>query len=219
MNEPRRRAERVEVARSREIILDAAEAHYERHGSDPTMSELAQAAGVGNATLWRRFSSIDEVVRALYARSVGLLQLVADDMLDQQSGWDAVVALITGIAATIAAHPAIPQLTRRMVELEPELRHGAQWDADLKRIARRAQQEGTLRRDVDANDLTLAAFRIGDYVYLPLEARPRVIARQITITLDGLRADGSRTPLPGQGITTDEVQGYYRQRIPRGRAR
>lgn len=214
MDKVRRRAERVEVARSRDLILNAAEAHYEKYGSDPTMSELAQLAGVGNATLWRRFSSIDDVVRDLYVRTVDRLQLVADDMLAQQNGWDAVVALITGIAATIAAHPAIPRITRRMVEIEPQLQHGAQWDADLKRIAHRAQQEGTLRADVDANDLTLAAFRIGDYVYLPIEARPRVIARQIAITIDGLRADGARTPLPGKGITTDEIQGYYRHRIP-----
>lgn len=209
-----RRAERVEVTRSRLRILDAAEAHYETHSTDPTMSQLARAAGVGNATLWRRFSSIDEVVRSLYARSIGLLQQVADDMLAQETGWDAVVALVTGIATTIAAHPAIPQLTRRMVVLEPGLRHGAQWDADLKRVARRAQEEGTLRPDVDANDLTLAAFRIGDYVYLPVEARPRVIARQIAIVLDGLRADGARSPMPGTGITSEEIQGYYRHPIP-----
>ncbi|MEO6827223.1 MAG: hypothetical protein ABI255_08305 [Microbacteriaceae bacterium] len=214
MDQLRRRAERVEVARSRDLILNAAEAYYEKYGSDPTMSKLAQVAGVGNATLWRRFSSIDEVVRGLYTRMVDHLQLVADDMLAQQDGWDAVVALITGIAATIAAHPAIPQITRRMVEIEPDLQHGAQWDADLKRIARRAQQEGTLRSDIDANDLTLAAFRIGDYVYLPIEARGRVIARQIAITLDGLRADGVRTEMPVEGITTDEIQGYYRHQIP-----
>lgn len=209
-----RRAERVEVTRSRERILDAAEAHYETHSTDPTMSQLARAAGVGNATLWRRFSSIDEVVRSLYARSIGHLQLVADDMLAQETGWDAVAALVTGVATTIAAHPAIPQLTRRMVVLEPGLRHGAQWDADLKRVARRAQEEGTLRPDVDANDLTLAAFRIGDYVYLPVEARPRVIARQIAIVLDGLRADGARSPMPGTGIPSEEIQGYYRHPIP-----
>lgn len=210
----RRRAERIEVGRSRDLILDAAETYYENHSSDPTMSELAHLAGVGNATLWRRFSSIDEVVRGLYMRAVDRLQLVSDDMLAQQNGWDAVVALITGIATTIAAHPAIPRITRRMVEVEPELQHGAQWDANLKRVAHRAQQEGTLRPDVDANDLTLAAFRIGDYVYLPVDARPRIIARQIAITLDGLRADGVRTPLPGEGITTDEIQGYYRHPIP-----
>ena len=183
------------------------------------MSELAHAAGIGNAMLWRRFSSIDDVVRALYTRSIARLQRVADDMLAQQNGWDAVVALITGIAATIAEHPAIPQLTRRMVELEPDMWHGAQWDADLKRVAQRAQEEGTLRRDVDSNDLTLAAFRIGDYVYLPPEARPRIIARQLAITLDGLRADGRRTPLPGEGITTEEIQGYFRQPIPGRRTR
>ena len=207
----RPRAERIEIRRSREAILAAAEAHWSRSSSDPPMSELAQLAGVGNATLWRRFGSIEEVVRALSARHVELLQEVADETLAQPTGWDAIVTMVTGVATLIEAHPALPRISRRMVELEPERRPGAQWEAPIAEIVRRAHEEGALRTDAESNDVLLAAFRVGDYGYLPAEARPRVIARQVAIVLDGLRADGRHGTLPGEVITTDELQRYFHQ--------
>jgi AcrR family transcriptional regulator len=207
----RPRAERVEVRRSRERILAAAEAHWSRTSADPAMSELARQAGVGNATLWRRFGSIEDVVRALSARHIELLNEIADATLAQPTGWDAIVTMVTGVATLIEAHPALPHISRRMVELEPGRRPGAQWEAEIAAIVRRAHEEGVLRADAEANDVLLAAFRVGDYGYLPAAARPRVIARQVAIVLDGLRADGARRPLPGEVITPAELQRFFQQ--------
>jgi AcrR family transcriptional regulator len=210
---PRVRAERIEIRRSRDQILRAAEAHFEEHNAEPSMSDLAILAGIGNATLWRRFASIDEVIAALYDRMVERLQVVADSAFSRETGWGGVVALISGIAEVIETHPAIPRVTRKMVELNPSLRHGAQWEDEIEAVSQRAQEEGMLRADVCGNDLTLAAFRMGEYVYLPKDARGRVIARQVVIVLDGLRADGQRTPMPGEGISTDEIQGFFRHEM------
>jgi AcrR family transcriptional regulator len=207
----RPRAERVEIRRSRDLILAAAEAHWSRSSSDPPMSELAQLAGIGNATLWRRFGSIEDVVRALSARHVALLQEVADRTFAAPTGWEAITTLVTGIAAVVEEHPAIPRIARRMVELEPARRPGEQWEAQIAGIVARARAEGVLRPDADVNDIMLAAFRVGDYSFVPPEARPRIIARQTAIVLDGLRADGGRMPLPGDAVTTDEIQELYRR--------
>jgi AcrR family transcriptional regulator len=205
------RAERIEIRRSRDQILHAAEAHFEEHNAAPSMSDLAVMAGVGNATLWRRFGSIDEVVAAVYEREVARLHVVAEDAFAQPTGWAGVVALIAGIAGVIDQHPAIPRVTRKMIEVHPELELGAQWEEGVVTVTARAHDEGSLRADVHANDLTLAAFRMGEYVDLPPEMRTRVIARQVAILLDGLRADGQRTPLPGSGIETDDIRELLRE--------
>ena len=208
------RAERVEVQRSREQILAAAERHLARNEPDLSMSELARLAGVGNATLYRRFGSVDDVVRALYERHTAAQQVVIDDMAGQESGWDGVVALVTGLALLTLSRPAVPRVIRRMAELDPGIRHGAAWDASVREVARRAQEEGMLRPDVEANDISLAAFGLGDYGYLPDVARQRIVARQIVVFLDGLRAGADRTPLPGRAVATDEIHAYLR--APRG---
>lgn len=208
------RAERVEVQRSREQILAAAERHLARNEPDLSMSELARLAGVGNATLYRRFGSVDDVVRALYERHTAAQQVVIDDMAAQESGWDGVVALVTGLALLTLSRPAVPRVIRRMAELDPGIRHGAEWDASVREVARRAQEEGMLRPDVEANDISLAAFGLGDYGYLPDVARQRIVARQIVVFLDGLRAGADRTPLPGRAVATAEIHAYLR--APRG---
>lgn len=207
------RAERVEVRRSREQILAAAERHFARNEPDLSMSELARLAGVGNATLYRRFASVDDVVRALYERHTAAQQLVIDDMLRQDTGWDGVVALVTGLALLTLSRPAVPRVIRRMADLEPSLRHGEEWDASVRATVARAQDEGMLRPDVEANDISLAAFGLGDYGYLPDTARERIVARQIVVFLDGLSAGARRTPLPGAAVATDEIHAYLRESL------
>ncbi|QZQ55618.1 TetR/AcrR family transcriptional regulator [Curtobacterium sp. TC1] len=203
------RAERVEVRRSREAILSAAEAHYAVKDADPSMVQLARLAGVGIATLYRRYASVDDVIRALHTRLLVEFTRVEDVVAAQSTAWDAVVALITGIIDVLQEHPAIPRLNRKMVALDDDDQFTSTWNDKLDTVIRAAQVEGSLRTDVTANDVTFAAFRIGSYSNLPPDDAGRIIGRQIGIVLDGLRADGVRRPLPGDPITMTELRGIF----------
>ncbi|WP_144715282.1 TetR/AcrR family transcriptional regulator [Curtobacterium pusillum] len=209
----RTRAERVEVRRSREAILAAAEAHYAVHDADPTMVELAQRSGIGIATLYRRYPGIDEVVRALHARLIAEFGRVEERVAAQRTGWDAVVALVTGIVDVLQEHPAIPRLNRKMVALDDDRQLSAGWAERLDAVVRAAQAEGTLRPDVNANDVTFAAFRIGGYSNLPPDEADRILGRQIGIVLDGLRSGDGRHPLPGGPIGRDELHDVFRHEV------
>lgn len=210
---PRVRAERVEVQRSRERILAAAEAHYSVRDADLTMAELAKLAGVGNATLYRRYPTIDDVIRDLYSREISNLQSISATVITQPTGWDGIVALVMGIVDTLQAHPAIPRLNRKMVARDDDHRFTAQWDAQLEQLILLAQSEGTLRLDVNANDITFAAFRVGGYLNLPPNERDRIIGRQVGIILDGLRRDGRRSTLPGTPISPDDLHEIFRYEV------
>jgi AcrR family transcriptional regulator len=207
------RAERVEVRRSREAILAAAERHYAAHDADPTMAQLAHLADVGTATLYRRFPSIDDVVRALHARLIAEFGRVEAAVAAQTSGWDGVVALVTTIIEVLQAHPAIPRLNRKMVALDDDQQLSTGWAAQLDALIAVAQAEGSLRPDVTSNDVTFAAFRIGSYSNLPPDEADRIIGRQVGIVLDGLRADGGRRPLPGGPIGTDDLHRVFRYEV------
>ncbi|CAN5270898.1 TetR/AcrR family transcriptional regulator [soil metagenome] len=194
------RAQRIEIRRSRDQILRAAEQYVQTHSTGPSMSDLATLAGVGNATLWRRFSSMDGVIAALYERMSQRLQVVADAAFSQPTGWGGVVALITGVAELIENNPAIARVAARMAEIDPEQHFGAQWVEGIDVLARRAREEGELRHDVSAVDLVLAAFRRQEMITVPQSMRARLIARQTAIVLDGLRVEGRRPPLPGNPV-------------------
>jgi AcrR family transcriptional regulator len=207
------RAERTEVRRSREAILAAAERHWSVKDADPTMAELAELAGVGSATLYRRYPSIDEVIRELFGRLMAEFSPIAGIVEAQPTGWDGIVALTMGIIDVLQAHPAIPRLNRKMVARDPAHRFTTGWDELLDALVTRAQDEGSLRLDVNANDITFAAFSIGSYSNLPPNERGRIIGRRVGIILDGLRADGRRTPLPGQPITMDDLHQIFRHEV------
>jgi AcrR family transcriptional regulator len=204
------RAERVEVRRSREAILAAAERHYAVRDADPTMAQLAELAGVGTATLYRRFPSIDDVVRELHGRLLEEFGRVEAAVAARPTGWDGVVALVTTIIDVLQEHPAIPRLNRKMVALDDDQQLSARWADRLDALIAAAQAEGALRRDVTANDVTFAAFRLGSYSNLPPDEADRIIGRQLGIVLDGLRADDVRHPLPGAAIRPDDLHRVFR---------
>ena len=203
----------MEVQRSRDKILAAAEGHYSVKDADPTMAELAQLAGVGSATLYRRYPTIDDVIRELNTLLSRELDSVAHVVLAQPTGWDAIVALVTGIIDTLQEHPALPRLNRKMVGRDDAHRLGGAREEQLDQLVSLAQAEGTLRGDVNANDITFAAFRLGSYSNLPPEERDRVLGRQVAIVLDGLRADGRRSTLPGEAISPDDLHNIFRYEV------
>jgi len=207
----RRRAERVEVRVSRERILAAADALCSSGTRGLTMSELSKAAGIGNATLYRRFPDVESVLRALHERHMEHFAAIARAVGGQPSGWDAVVVTIEGIVDTLIAHPAIPHVYRRLAQVDTGFRLGPEWDGPLRAIVEVAQREGALRPDVDANDVAMAAFRLGEFAHHPEPERGIIVARQLAITIDGLRASSATTALPGQPISTDTVNDLIRR--------
>jgi AcrR family transcriptional regulator len=66
LSDPAPRRERADAARNRARVLAAAERVFaERAGRGVTMEQLAAAAGVGKATLYRRYPDVASVALAL----------------------------------------------------------------------------------------------------------------------------------------------------------
>lgn len=66
VGDPEPRRERADAARNRARVLAAAEQLLSKHdGRDVTMEQLAAAAGVGKATLYRRYPDVASVALAL----------------------------------------------------------------------------------------------------------------------------------------------------------
>lgn len=187
---------------------------FGERGIDAPLDELAVRAGVGAGTVYRHFPTRDALVRELYDTAVADLQGFAVEILGADSGWRSVELYLERLAAWVAESPYLPAVMRRVAELDPSHRPGAEFAEAIDGLVARAKAEGALREDVTGVDLSVLVDMLGSVgqyggAYLPYWRR------QLTIVLDGLRARPDLTPLPGTGQGFDEFHDMSHAKGPR----
>lgn len=196
---------RRDAALNRERLLDEAERYFAEAGIDASLHELAERTGVGIGTLYRRFPTYADLIRALYDRAAERIDVVMAELADLDSGWDQVVAFLDGNLAILVDYPATPAVLHRMSELDPEYRPGVRWEGAVTAFVARAHDEGSLRADVTGTDLGMLPLAMASVLRFPQPQRGVALARYRRITLDGLRASDAAQPMPTEPFTTEEL--------------
>jgi AcrR family transcriptional regulator len=89
---------RADAQRNYDRLLAAAETAFNADGTDASLDNIAKAAGVGNATLYRHFPTREELIEAVYDRRIRALCDLADELAASiQSG----KALLTWLRAVV----------------------------------------------------------------------------------------------------------------------
>lgn len=171
------------------------------------MTEMATRAGVGVATLYRRYASRDALVAEVWlgsAREVEAQARVAFDRA-QMFPWGAFVGFMTaclasGVGALAATLAGTVAPTEDVAAAERGMRIAMQ---ELLEVA---QSAGAVRPDVGVEDLSLIfeqlhAVRVAD---AGREATLR--SRYLALVLQALRAPGA-APLPGPPPAAGELTG------------
>jgi AcrR family transcriptional regulator len=207
------RGRQAEARRNDKAVLEAARDVFSAHGADAPISAVADRAGVGMGTLYRRYGSKTELLQRLCLLAMEQALEAADEALTAADPW-------TGFAAFVRASVemrsgALGALAGR-VDVTPRMRATAERGiAAVARIVARAQRDGSLRADVTSLDVS---YLIEAFSHRPpaLEAAPveeeRIVRdRLLGIALDGLRAGGA-TPLPGRPPSQATYEGRWDRR-------
>ena len=142
------RTPRADAERNRIRILDHAAALISEN-PDASMVQIAAAAGVGRATLYRHFASREEGVDALRERAFTRAQhIIADGspLLDDQ---DTPIARLRRLISDLFA---LADPYRLIIEQDPRHHEGAReaFEAMFLPLVKEAQQAGELTGDVSA---------------------------------------------------------------------
>jgi len=184
----------AEARRNDLVVLEAARDVFTAQGAGAPISAVAEHAGVGMGTLYRRYGSKTELLQRLCLLAMDQALAEADDALAAGDPWDglcgyirACVELRSGALASLAGQ----------IETTAEMRATARRSmARMEEIVGRAHRDGRLRSDVSALDITwlIEQFsrRSPDQVESAEERNVR--SRLVAIALDGLRA------APGQAL-------------------
>jgi AcrR family transcriptional regulator len=135
------------------ILETTAELVSQRGALSVTMSEIAQATGIGRATLYKYFSDVESILLAWHERLIGG-HLARLDALADGSGpaIDRLSAVLEGYAF-IAQQRAGSQLAALLHRDEHVVRAEAGLVELLARLVREAALEGAVRGDVGPDEL------------------------------------------------------------------
>ena len=131
-------------------ILDAAADLLARGGEPPSMNEVAAAAGVARATLYRYFPTRDQLLQALTAAAISATAArLAEADLDAVPVTEGIARVARVVAAGGSKYAAIvSQLGPADVGPEQE-----QITTILDGLLRRGIDDGTFRDDISAGEL------------------------------------------------------------------
>jgi AcrR family transcriptional regulator len=145
---------RADAQRNHDRIIGAAHEAFAELGLEVSMEEIARRANVGPATLYRRFPSKQELLRAIFDARVAELEPELAAALAAADPWDGLLAGMRAVLDIQARNMAFVQVLAQagaLTALKSEL--GQRVFAPLCELFARAQASGQLRRDLDPSEL------------------------------------------------------------------
>jgi len=91
---------RADARRNRGRILDAARDAFGERGLDVPLEDIADRAGVGIATLYRRFPTREALVAASFEAKLAAFAEAAEQALDSPDAWAGFAGFVVWACAT-----------------------------------------------------------------------------------------------------------------------
>ena len=151
--------QRADAQRNRERLLTAAETAFNVQGAGASLDDIAKAAGVGNATLYRHFPTRAKLLEAVYDQRIAELCAAAAELAQPAAPARALHEWLRAVVAHVTDRRVLADAFLAAYEgpadIEPpqfSAWHNALFDAGRPLLAA-AQDAGTARRDVDIAEL------------------------------------------------------------------
>lgn len=197
---------RKDAVRNRQRILEAASEVFATRGLNVTLDDIADHAGVGVGTVYRRFPSKDDLIDALFEDRLAEMVATFELGLSNPDPWEGFVTALTGAVEQLSANQGLSQLLLTDQNNSHAERCRDQFRPLGQQLVERAQRTGELREDLQGTDLPMIMTMLGTVAHLARELDPEVWRRFLTITIDGLRTRREApTPLPRPALDSGQI--------------
>lgn len=202
---------RADARLNRERVLAAARDVFVDLGPGAPLDEIAARAGVGIATLYRRFPDRGSLTRAVVLDVLGRVAEEARLALVEEPDAFRALARYMHRALDLRVSAVVPALLGQVSLEDEEIAPIRQRSSALiQRMVDRAQVDGTLRPDVTFGDVALLLVRLARPLPgpIPRALDARLAHRHLDLLLDGLlsRHDRPADALPGPAMTLADLQ-------------
>lgn len=197
---------RKDAERNLRRILTAAREVFRDHGVGATLNDVAHHAGVGVATVYRRFSDKEELVDALFDDMVETVDRYLREALAEPDAWFGLITALEKTCEVQAFDRGLREVmlgTGRGPQRQRQMRDRVAPSVDA--LVARAQEQGKLRSDLVPPDFAILQMMVG--AVTDHTGQPELWRRYLAILIDGLRAQpGAATTLPAFAVTDDVLQ-------------
>ncbi|WP_371667165.1 TetR/AcrR family transcriptional regulator [Streptomyces sp. NBC_00289] len=190
---------RSDAERNRGRIIAAARRVFARDGLSASMASVAREAGVGIATMFRRFPTKEELVAAVFADRMDAYADAVATALEDPDPWNGFVGYIETACAMQAADYGFADVlttsfptAKAMEERRNEAYEG------MVRLIGRAKAAGRLREDFDSSDIVLLHMANAGVVNATAGAAPDAWRRVVALFVQSFEAParGALPPSP-----------------------
>ena len=206
---------RADAERNRERVLRAAREVFAEQGLDASTNEIARRAGVGVATLFRRFPTRDELVGAAFADKMSAYAAAIDDALADTDPWHGFCGFIERVCQMQADDRGFADVitmtfpTAKALEEERDRTANA-----LTELLDGAKAAGRLREDFAHQDVPLILMANAGVVTATRDAAPEAWRRLVGYLIQSFASEAAQ-PLPAPPTPSQMYRALMRLSPPR----
>jgi AcrR family transcriptional regulator len=188
---------RADAARNRDAIVAVARDVFAEQGLEAPLEAIAARAGVGIATLYRRFPSREKLVAAALVEKVAEYAEAARQALAAPDPWDGFARCVERICELQAGDRGLSDLLSMTLSADEQIEKLRRTANELLiTVIDRAKAAGTLREDFVGEDLVLLLIATAGIMHVTRADAPEAWRRFVALALDGFRCHGSSLPEP-----------------------
>jgi len=216
-NDPGSRRLRADAERNRAAIVAVARDVFAEQGLEAPLEAIAARAGVGIATLYRRFPTREKLVAAALTEKVAEYAEAAEQALAAADPWDGFAGFVRRICELQAGDRGLSDLLSMTLSADEhveQLRRVA--NSRVTMLIDRAKAGGQLRGDFVGEDLVLLLIATAAVTHVTRADAPGAWRRFVALALDAFRRQDS-PGLPEPPTTAEMTRAMLRLAAERGR--
>jgi AcrR family transcriptional regulator len=196
---------RADAQRNLVRVLDAAREVFAEQGIDAPVTEIADRAGVGVGTIFRRFPTKDDLLVAVVEERTQQLIEAADLALESPDPGAALRGFMETATAMQISDVCWCEAGADLFEREGIRELTDVLVGKIGELLTSAQTAGQIRSDVRALDIPVLLMAVAKSGLMLEDAVPGAWKRYLAIILDGLRPEAAR-PLPRRPLSRRQFE-------------
>lgn len=201
-----RRPLRADAERNRLRIIAAARTVFAERGLEVSLDDVAEAAGVGVGTVYRRFANRDELIFGVFLEHLKQVHASVIAAIDADDPWEAIVELMTSLCQMMSEDRGLAAIIMQIDHANPEIEVvKGQMTQAIQALVERAKRAEVLRPDLVANDFFVFFTMLSSVAQTTQTVAPGTWRRYLDLILDAIRAEPQREPLRGSPLSDDQL--------------